>query len=841
MPKKKNNQSFSKRTFSNRYFQIGLSFTILIFIRFLPIFLESKTIFFGDDYMLMVPGKLFSAFWLKQGILAMWNPTIFAGLPLVGDINQSILYPTTLLFTFLHPANAVNITLIAHLGITFLGTYLLSYKLTKNHWGSAVAAVLWSFSTQLTGSLHNLSSIQSIIWLPLIIWAGLNVFASENSSKNIINNNFKNKLIFSLIVMIQFLGGYPQHIVFSIMLAVAFSFFMSFINNNEKITIAKLKPWLLSWIITGLLTIGITTFIWLPFVETLQDSTRTAQSQAQSTSGSLHPIDMIKTVLPYAFDKPADGMKWGPKWNAMPNLVFYITWIGLLLPFLVFIKKKAKKVDYFYLIVTVTTIAFAMGEYLPGYEILQNIIPLFKFSRGPSTILMLTNLVLAVWVGSIVARYSQESKKEKSKNSLQNSLISKQDFKIILSLAIAIIIGAVGLFALVNYQFSQFWILLNQFTRNAFSNSAFHTIPKDIVIFRIITQNILINSLFFIIAITLFYKKRFTIFFIIIALDMIYNTNGNLFFAPNDVYVTLDDPRQEQLLEEFPELSYLESRSLIRNFNSPYTDFGAYFEALSVRAPFSDSYIDQAELENYDHLKRYAVGFTPDWNMPQNINIINGYTTMIPLDVDNTWNVESERETNYSTSINNLPEIKTTNANLQNWAVKYYFVDTWFDTSAEDMSHMKKIHQYKTWQLYEVPGVLSRYRYEDGRAMEIYDAGRKNNDVGEETSHEPNIYSYKQIIETPNKVSLRFDNKDNHTHLIIADRYDENWQASVNGKDVEVKNYEGMRKVAVQDGENEVILNYVPRKFYIGLFISGVVFVVGIGVVWVGRKRGIEV
>ncbi len=61
-------------------------------------FLLGKTIYFGDNYYLMLPQKIFLVEQLKQGVVPFWNPYNFSGVPFLADINHAPFYPSTLLF-----------------------------------------------------------------------------------------------------------------------------------------------------------------------------------------------------------------------------------------------------------------------------------------------------------------------------------------------------------------------------------------------------------------------------------------------------------------------------------------------------------------------------------------------------------------------------------------------------------------------------------------------------------------------------------------------------------------------------------------------------------------------
>ncbi|MCC7570108.1 YfhO family protein, partial [Candidatus Micrarchaeota archaeon] len=574
-----------------------------------------------------MPGKLFTAQWLRQGVLPLWNPTIFTGLPWIGDVNQSALYPSTLLFMCFSPAIALNLTLVFHVVLTFVGMYLASKKILNSHVSAIVASIVWTLSTQITAVLNNISTLQSLSWLPLIVYLGL-----------FIHYEFKYRFFFALAIFFQFAGGYPSHVLYSILLAV----FFSFINKPEN---QSLWMWGWKWFQSALLSICLTAVIWLPFLEVLNNSTRTIQTSEQSFSGSLHPLELIKLIVPYFFDHPTEGIKWGPSWNSMPNVSMYFGWLGLLgLGFFTFKQKKTKE-EYVWIILLIISIIFSLGEYFP-----IDFSFLIGSSRGPSTALIASIFFIALIVGKMLPTFQ----------------VKKQ--YLIFSF-FAIFIGSLG-YLLVNVNFYNLWQLLNEVTQNRLLNSPFHTIEKNRLIAQNISIYLILNSSFLLISLALLKIKKYLFLSAILILDLVLNTQGMLFFAPNEVYPQDSSMFifKEQLIQDS------QARTLIRNYNSPYTDFGAYWEALAVRQPFSDSYIDDWELIEFNHLKRMSQGMTPDWNMVAGVNILNGYTTLMPIRMNELWNEEAL----LNPSINNLPEIKTDNDLLADWSVKYYLVDHWF-------------------------------------------------------------------------------------------------------------------------------------------------------------------
>ncbi len=725
--------------------QVITVFLFLLVARFWP-FLQGKTLFFGDNYSLMIPGKLFTAHWLKQGVLPLWNPTIFTGISWIGDVNQSIFYPSTLFFMWLNSAQALNLTLMLHLALTFIGMYLVTKKVIKNHYSALFASVIWTASTQITAVMNNISTLQSLSWLPLVVYTGLSI-----------NKSFKHRFLFAVTVFFQFAGGYPSHVFYSILLAVIISFL-----EKEKPLFSKrsLKVWFWHWLQTGVLTVALSAVIWLPFIEVLQNSTRIIQTSDQAISGSLHPLETIKLFLPYFFDHPVAGIKWGPSWNSMPNVAMYFSWLGLLILFRFILNKKKNKKEMIWLFLFLLFFLFSFGGYLP-----LNLSFLTGPSRGPSTALIISCFFVAIIIGKYFTSFK----------------VSKTYF---LVGSVILFIASVS-YLIIQTNFYFIWQLVNDLLNSRLLLSPFHTIEKNRVIAQNIICNLLINGSFFLV-ITYFLKKKLYFFCVLLlSLDLIFNTQGILFFAPAKVYPQLSS----ELVFQERVNSDPQARTLIRNYNAPYTGFGAYWEAIAVRQPFSDSYVDQKELTEFNHLTRMSSGMTPDWNMVANTKVLNGYTTLMPLTVNDVWHNSDVP------AINNLSEIKLDNELLPDWSVKYYLVDQWF-RGQQAFADLNLIATQDHWALYELPA-LPRFRLADGA---LANQAPKNLIINED----------------PNKIELQFINESDANQLIIADRYDKNWQAEVNGEEIEVLAVNQMRQISIKPGKNSIKLWYHPRFFYLG-------------------------
>lgn len=744
---------------------IGI-FIVLLVLRFYPIIFQGKVSVFGDNYSLMIPGKIFIAQNILEGRLPLWNPYLFSGVPLIHDVNQSVLYFTSLIFVLFPPAIATNLSVIIHVILVSLGTYLLIIYLYKDKRAALLGAALMAFSTQVSGSINNLSTLQSVTWFPWIALLGIQV-----------HRGYKQIFLYGLLVLAQFMAGYPQHVIY----AIGFSLLLSLFFHFRELRLTKFFK---IWLITGIWTILVSTLVWLPFTEMLADSTRTKQSLEQAQVGSLKPGMLIKMFLPYFFDKQSEGIKWGPSWSGQPNVLFYLGNFALLLIISSwFDRKHRRREEWFYLGFVFISLVFSLGEYLPGFELIQKMVPLFKFGRYPSMVLIVTNLVLAMWAAGAFTKVK-----------LQPPVIKIASF----IWAVWISIGILLLY-LVDHNFAQFWMQLDQLAGGRLSTSIFHTLARDQAITEMIATNLVTAGLFALLSLWAFQKnlKLLAVFFI--GLDIIIHTQGMFYFAPPEIYQFTDTQVFKEKLSSDPQY-----RTLTRDSNMPYTDYGTYWQAMAVRGAFGDNFVDDQELQTYSKLINIRDSHTPNWNIVHQIPMVHGYATLLPKDYSAIWAKNDEARINF------VDYIDPADPKLRDWSVKYYLVDRLFEIKEE--IPFPKLEEQGNFTLYELPGAKPRFRFVDDRAVEL-----------------------KNYTETANQITFSFSNPDKHQELIIANRFDRNWRARLNGRAITIENFNGMQKIMIEPGRNELELWFEPRLFFYGLAISSATLVAGL--IWLKRHK----
>ena len=131
----------------------------------------------GDLVSFIYPTYRFAAAQLQQGILPLWNPTLYAGAPFIGDIQAGFLYIPNLVLFWLWPDFPYPVMqwfAIGHLYWAGLGMYILlrTWHGPKDFRVSRLAAlfgaVAFAFCDPLLIHIGNLNLIAVLSWLPWI-------------------------------------------------------------------------------------------------------------------------------------------------------------------------------------------------------------------------------------------------------------------------------------------------------------------------------------------------------------------------------------------------------------------------------------------------------------------------------------------------------------------------------------------------------------------------------------------------------------------------------------------------------------------------------------------------
>ena len=220
----------------------------LVFAAWPDVWLGSGTFVFRDFSLFHLPFAHYhrESFW--RGELPLWNPLNNCGVPFLAQWNPMVLYPGTLIYLLLPLPCSLGIFCLLHLYLGGLGAYAVARRWTGHELGAAVAGVAYAG--------HGLMQ-QSLMWpctvaaLGLLPWVVLTVESG-------VREGGRKLVVAALVGALQMLTGAPEVILLTwLMLAglaaeKVFSVQCSVFSGRpeptvtSKDTTAKTEPWLLN-------------------------------------------------------------------------------------------------------------------------------------------------------------------------------------------------------------------------------------------------------------------------------------------------------------------------------------------------------------------------------------------------------------------------------------------------------------------------------------------------------------------------------------------------------------------------------------------------------------------
>ena len=123
-----------------------------------------------DVFSGSVPFATFLHERLAHGDLPLWAPGAFSGQPFAADAQSGVLYPPTLLATWLlPPLSALRAVATFHYLLAALATYGFARSLGTRRGGAAVAAVAYGVSGHLIARGVSLGLLGGAAWLPAVL------------------------------------------------------------------------------------------------------------------------------------------------------------------------------------------------------------------------------------------------------------------------------------------------------------------------------------------------------------------------------------------------------------------------------------------------------------------------------------------------------------------------------------------------------------------------------------------------------------------------------------------------------------------------------------------------
>jgi hypothetical protein len=308
----------------------------------------------GDGWTANLGLHSLTAKFLVQGVLPLWNPYLFGGLPLLADLSAGVLYPLHWLFVWLPPGIATNVAVLTAFYLTLIGTYFYARKIGCGRVGALLSGGSFAFGGYMVMSLGQSQNIAAAAWLPWILLAVEQLYLALS---------WRWLALGACFVTLQFLAGMPQLTLYTVLLVGAYVLFSLW----ARPPIAPRWQFALSvgWLSFCALLMSAVQL--LPAYELQQASGRVQLSYAAFAEFSFPLKQLGALVIPFLYGG-ATMPPYRMPYTGEVGIFVTCGYVGLVAWLLMFVSVKVahkEKLAWFWVLAALASLLLALGSHLP--------------------------------------------------------------------------------------------------------------------------------------------------------------------------------------------------------------------------------------------------------------------------------------------------------------------------------------------------------------------------------------------------------------------------------------------------------------------------------------------
>lgn len=361
-----------------------LWFAIIACTVFWRIVFKGEVLYYGDIMLYFHPLLAFEHEWLSRGILPLWNPHTLFGHPFVGNPQESLFYPSTLLVAWLGAERAISWGAVIHLWLAGLGVYAFARRRGYSPRAAIAAGTLWCLCGVLVLRTQHVTILQTLAWCGWSLWAVEGLLRQANLLR---------ATHLSVVLALASLAGASQmfHILLFLLLWwVAYHW-------REVTQKRKVICWGSAATTVALLIGG---GHWLPLSELLRYTERDSVRLIDCTGYTLRPDHLILFLVPNLFGFPWHGEYMLKKFywehaffvGTVPTVIVLARW------------RQAQGVERLWKRTTFFSMWLAVGPAGGLYLLAYYLIPGMQSFRTPLRWIAVTDLALCMWAASVLDR-----------------------------------------------------------------------------------------------------------------------------------------------------------------------------------------------------------------------------------------------------------------------------------------------------------------------------------------------------------------------------------------------------------------------------------------------------
>ena len=355
----------------------------------------------GDLASFIYPLYSFGARWLKQGVVPLWNPHLYMGMPFAADNQSGLFYPVNLLFFVLLPEmtyEAVELLAVSHVFLAGLFAYIFlrdlpTFRVADISWRSsptqhlgripAVAgAIAYMFSDLYVVHPGNLNIIATAAWLPLAL-LGLRRSLQRHSWGWAAGSG--------VVLGVAALAGHAQMLLYVGIALGLYTLFELYVHRGEgwKWALGRL----LLFLTAGIVAFGIASVSLIPAYDMTSYTIRASMRYPEASAFSIPPAGLVSIFMPGFFGR-GTGPFWGP-WSRTE--MGYVGVLPIMLALIaVVLTWHRSALTRFWVLLGATGLMIALGPYTILHGWTYALIPVFRQLRVPARAIFLFDFAVSM-------------------------------------------------------------------------------------------------------------------------------------------------------------------------------------------------------------------------------------------------------------------------------------------------------------------------------------------------------------------------------------------------------------------------------------------------------------
>jgi hypothetical protein len=345
-------------------------------------------VFFERDIHMMWFGQVESLVRsVAQSSWPVWDPWIGFGRPLWANPNNQVLYPPTWLNLLMRPWTYYVLFVVLHSLFSAVGLFALARRLGVSHGGAFLSAAVWTATGPWLSLVSVWNHLSGAAWIP---WALLAADAALASS------GVGHALLWGVALAAPLLAGSPDLFVMIVLCGTLWALLrlerpLRRAPGNRRIA--------RSWLIALLFALGLAAGQWIPSFELARESARWSSAVGARTAWSLHPLGLLEVWLPFRFaDLPllpalmSSLLEFRAPW--LRSIYLGAPCVALVAATLAAPRRGSR----FFGLLGVGAVLMALGRHFPGYELAVGLFPPLGVLRFP-----VKAMILAAFCWSLLA------------------------------------------------------------------------------------------------------------------------------------------------------------------------------------------------------------------------------------------------------------------------------------------------------------------------------------------------------------------------------------------------------------------------------------------------------